>query len=1276
MQRKWDRHYRETKTNISIALMLVGLSSFFCLYFVWPQNFSREVFNSRLSYYLIVDVEDYWTCTDEFNNFVIDEPSVDIRLFSFYVFNVTNTLTTVQRGFKPAMVETGPYGYQISSYKYDITFNVNDSSTVSYKEYNVLVPVEDKDACKRMFYRMDKDELLNGDPCETMDCTCKDPQGIVTIVNPLYQKVAREEGTNDLIAQYSLEIFQTLQSLMTNEFVSATKAHLVPYALEEIYVYRRISQVQLMIETAFDYVGQTSSFDTIVKNFFASETVYKPISSCGLSVYSVTGCPWNAGEAVRQIRYDIPSWSVYFKNITDNVIPYNSTAAMLDPFSSLSFRNPEVGFPSWIAISVYLGFTEFPFTHSTAMATDAELKAIYEDFKLRITQLTWPDTTEKDYYKKTFGAEFLIHVVCYYLQVRWMDLYRDTLIKLAYVEWRDTSEPVLCSVLRKQCVWQWGAVPDKENFDMNDRLIFSFIDRGAKVNTNPNSFYYDGSAADLHNTYRYCQEIIIPKVEPTSCMDIEYARFSATEYIPASLVGVDDGLSQVNQTAVLSYFRQQSHSRKHYYKMMGCNVTYLMHKIYPISTDFHDEYVIRYLNKYKLASFEHEFTVGKWDEIGYAQWGGGYVTQALVGVYSTYNIFRNGMWYIGQFDYYRGLIEYNSWALRAGYPNARISNVTESSMVLNALARDDQAGVNLRRHIMYRATTLIGDGNNLINNVGAVGEVAFLTENNVADFTCDGELSEVCGILALYVNSSAEQCLYISEDVFTACTEQARKRNNWVTECQKFETSMTSPVEGIQCNEEFVVGKAHPYIKSRGIVVEKMLFSLVIEIVLKLGLWCPTYDNCQFSRSGMFTTISVQKLLFEGYSDASINKYLAVKHKNDNVTFTCVEDAYDECGIQNFYCNHAGINVTLANESVILKHNDFPHEKFFAERFYIYQGRFIWPYDSNSTLANESRTILKYHSNEVIRMINPYFTLYPAWDDDNYEFTKFYQCQGRVLFGPPELYNSCVDTINTGRKEFKEVGNLIQYRGNSSLYPFPDHPMTVNGTTDRQMRAFLWEGFSYYPYKYQGLTAGTKYFGLNTPVLFNRQHALRLELTQNLIEEWDRIKKVVSPFQAAYDWNNKTSPGVIVSRRYTEDTTSWNALRNLGTPRDSYGMPYLIPTAMASMERLAGFPIYAGTPHNYGNYEWNGFEYSHVTGLTPIQRRHMTYIDYDPVTGKIVRKAQRQQVCYMLPCCRAEIFNNDYDVIVVQFACGAYIITHNSVFESGSMHFTHKNLYC
>ena len=47
-------------------------------------------------------------------------------------------------------------------------------------------------------------------------------------------------------------------------------------------------------------------------------------------------------------------------------------------------------------------------------------------------------------------------------------------------------------------------------------------------------------------------------------------------------------------------------------------------------------------------------------------------------------------------------------------------------------------------------------------------------------------------------------------------------------------------------------------------------------------------------------------------------------------------------------------------------------------------------------------------------------------------------------------------------------------------------------------------------------------------------------------------------------------------RRFTETTYSWNNMRKLGTPTDSYGMNYTIPVAMASLERFAGIPLFVG----------------------------------------------------------------------------------------------------
>jgi hypothetical protein len=637
----------------------------------------------------------------------------------------------------------------------------------------------------------------------------------------------------------------------------------------------------------------------------------------------------------------------------------------------------------------------------------------------------------------------------------------------------------------------------------------------------------------------------------------------------------------------------------------------------------------RFINKYKLDSFTHEFTVGNWDELGHAQWGGGFITQALLGVYSTYNIKRNGMWYYGQRDYYDGLLEYNSWTVRSGYPDGRISNVTESRILLETLSSPAPSSVELRRFIMFQSTTLVGDGTNQDNGVGEVGEIAFTNENNIADFSCagtGGDIETACDILAVYVNSSSEQCLYTDLTIFETCEDRIKKNDQWVTNCDRFETSMSSPLQGIQCDTEFVYGKAHPFLKSKGLVLSKMMFGLVIEIVLKLGLWCPDYDNCEFDRSGLFTTIPVQKLLFEGFSDASVTKYLDTKYSQQGVNLECVNEPYDECGVQSFFCDAHGIKLDVGNETIVLQYGNTSKEKYFVERFYISEGKLIWPFDKDVNVSADARAIIAADTDnsKVFTMINPYFTFFPAWESGDEDFQLFYQCQGRYLFGPPELFNSCTSAVDTGTDKFSKLKHLKYYRGNETV-DIIGAGINTSGTIDLQLEAYRWAGFRAYPYTVDGVTAGPQFEALEKPVLFNRIQALRLELDQDLLEPFDRQVVITTPFRWAYTVNTTDSLG-LAARRFLESESTWSPLKNLGSPVDSFGMPYTIPTAMSSLINLAGGPYFIGTPHNYGNEEWGGKEYLHVVGLSPSQQMHKTFIDYDAITGKMLRVASRQQV--------------------------------------------------
>ena len=82
----------------------------------------------------------------------------------------------------------------------------------------------------------------------------------------------------------------------------------------------------------------------------------------------------------------------------------------------------------------------------------------------------------------------------------------------------------------------------------------------------------------------------------------------------------------------------------------------------------------------------------------------------------------------------------------------------------------------------------------------------------------------------------------------------------------------------------------------------------------------------------------------------------------------------------------------------------------------------------------------------------------------------------------------------------------------------------------------------------------------------------------------------------------------------------------MGDPLDSYGMPYKIPVDMAALEFATDFPVFTGTPHLYGNQKWGGLEWLHTVGATPDMFSMYNYVDYDPVTGSLLRRAIRQQI--------------------------------------------------
>jgi cobalamin biosynthesis protein CobD/CbiB len=56
MKRKWDRHFSETLTALSWGLFAVGIVCFIVLTVIWPQKYSKDIFDQRLKFDLIIDV--------------------------------------------------------------------------------------------------------------------------------------------------------------------------------------------------------------------------------------------------------------------------------------------------------------------------------------------------------------------------------------------------------------------------------------------------------------------------------------------------------------------------------------------------------------------------------------------------------------------------------------------------------------------------------------------------------------------------------------------------------------------------------------------------------------------------------------------------------------------------------------------------------------------------------------------------------------------------------------------------------------------------------------------------------------------------------------------------------------------------------------------------------------------------------------------------------------------------------------------------------------------
>lgn len=144
---------------------------------------------------------------------------------------------------------------------------------------------------------------------------------------------------------------------------------------------------------------------------------------------------------------------------------------------------------------------------------------------------------------------------------------------------------------------------------------------------------------------------------------------------------------------------------------------------------------------------------------------------------STYQVNRDGMWRFGEDKYYTNYLEYSSWAVKQGFPQAWIYNINDARLLLHTLANRGKIGYEFRKMIVYQGTTLIGDGKNYVNGVGNIGELTFILEANLNSFLCTGDNSNVCNLINTVRGSNMANCSFV-EYLYTDCVYQFTFQNN------------------------------------------------------------------------------------------------------------------------------------------------------------------------------------------------------------------------------------------------------------------------------------------------------------------------------------------------------------------------------------------------------------------------------------------------------------------------------------------------------------------
>ncbi|CBJ26590.1 hypothetical protein Esi_0035_0090 [Ectocarpus siliculosus] len=443
MKKKWQQHYAYGKW--------IQLGKMFC------QLCYPLALNSKTLFEAIIDGNDQAASGSTYNKWLLG-------LFSD----------------EPKLAETGPLGYIKRTTKYDARFSSDFSDTVTYRSWTVYDPVEDPRDCTDMFFRMGNARLRQGIvDCNTTSCDCVDDTQQVTVVNPPFLKLMQQYEPSGIISTLSQEVFADIKEGMTEGFVRATKAYILPTVLNDVYSFRKaFLTADSVLRSIFSSVSATDGTATAVSTLRSSyDDTSVDCQGFQPSGYS-NSCPWGLLSFIQSAATSLGVDGSFSEAEAEHLLGLRSQ-------TDGSIFDSSGGMLKWIAAGRYEGYLSAPsLPHPSEVDLTGE--SAFDD--LVATVCTWEATNGG-------SAPSL------------QECQENKLEGYVIDEWRGASSgtiDVICDAVGSVCPWRVANGTNAAAWNISTAAAVLMIDPAEQDSRNDLSHYTVDGQTLWGSAYTYC----------------------------------------------------------------------------------------------------------------------------------------------------------------------------------------------------------------------------------------------------------------------------------------------------------------------------------------------------------------------------------------------------------------------------------------------------------------------------------------------------------------------------------------------------------------------------------------------------------------------------------------------------------------------------------------------------------------------------------------------------------------------------------------------------